>query len=135
MIKLPMKPIITAFPDVQAVYLFGSCTDGTETPKSDVDVALLLPHSEAKAAGHLAMSPLRFSLEKQLQRPVDLVNLRMVSTVFQKEIIINGTRMFCAEDDESDLFEALVLSLYGKLNEERADILVSLSETSRAYTV
>lgn len=100
-----------------------------------MDIALLLPHNAAKTAGPLVMSPLRFSLEKHLHRPMDLVNLRRVSTVFQKEIIAKGIRMFCANDDEADLFEALVLSLCGKLNEERAEILASLGETSRAYSV
>jgi len=135
MINLPMEIMLEAYPDLKAVYLFGSCADGTETPASDVDIALLIPHAEAKAAGHLAMSPLRFSLEKHLHRSVDLVNLRLVSTVFQKEIIAGGTRVFCVDEDEADLFEALVLSLYGKLNEERAEILASLKETSRAYNV
>ncbi len=135
MITLPMKMMLDAFPSLTAAYLFGSGATGEELPESDVDIALLLPHTEAKAAGHLAMDPLRFSLEKHFNRKVDLVNLRLVSTVFQKEIIATGLRTFCTEGDEADLFEALVLSLYGKLNEERAEILAALKETSRAYSV
>jgi uncharacterized protein len=130
-----MEMILNAFPSLTAAYLFGSCAAGEELPESDADIALLFPHAEAKAAGHLAMDPLRFSLEKQLHRRVDLVNLRLVSTVFQKEIIATSTRVFSTEGDEADLFEALVLSLYGKLNEERAEILAALKETSRAYRV
>ncbi len=130
-----MEMILNNFPSLTAIYLFGSCATGEESPESDVDIALLLPHGDAKAAGHLAMDPLRFDLEKELHRKVDLVNVRLVSTVFQKEIITTGLRPYCSEDDEADLFEALVLSLYGKLNEERAEILAALKETTRAYSV
>lgn len=135
MITLPLEMIQNAFPSLTAVYLFGSCAAGEESPESDVDIALLLPHADAKTAGHLSMDPLRFDLEKHLHRKVDLVNLRLVSTVFQKEIIATGMRVFSTQDDEADLFEALVLSLYGKLNEERAGILSALKESSRAYPV
>jgi hypothetical protein len=70
-----------------------------------------------------------------LRRTVDLVNIRLVSTVFQKEIIANGNRLYCADEDEADLFEMLVLSLYGKLNEERSEILADFARTERAYAV
>lgn len=131
----PMEPILSQFPRIQAVYLFGSCADAADTKDSDIDISLLLPHEEAKAAGSLVMSPLRFELENRLGRKVDLVNLRLVSTVFQKEIIASENRVFCVDENAADTFEMLVLSLYGKLNEERSDILASFHATRRAYAV
>jgi predicted nucleotidyltransferase len=67
---------------------------GTERPDSDVDIALLLPPEEAKGAGSLSFSDLRFKLEEAFGKRVDLVNLRMVSTVFKKEITCYGKRIF-----------------------------------------
>ena len=135
MISVPVEIIRSYFPAAQAVYIFGSCVDETDTRESDVDIALLLPHTESKAAGSLALSDVRFDLEKRLGRSVDLVNLRIVSTVFQKEIVASGLRVYCPDEDEADTFEMLVLSKYAKLNEERADILASFYTTRRAYTV
>ena len=40
--------IRAAFPDVEAIYVFGSFADASESAESDFDVALLLPPQEAK---------------------------------------------------------------------------------------
>jgi len=135
MISIPTDTILTLFPSTQAVYVFGSCGEKSENTESDVDIAILLPHDESKSAGSLAFSDLQFKLEKQLHRRVDLINIRTVSIVFRKEIIVYGERIFCSDEYEADLFETLVLSMYGKLNEERSDILASLKSTGRAYDV
>jgi hypothetical protein len=70
-----------------------------------------------------------------LRRPVDLLNAREVSTVFQKEIIESGRRLHGADDDAVAEFEMLTLSHYQKLNEERRAILDSFQESGRAYAV
>lgn len=100
----------------------------------DVDIAALLPHDAAKATGPLPMSTCRTALEEMLSRPVDLVNLRIVSTVFQFQIIY-GERIYCADAYAADEFEMLTMSFYQKLNEERAEILAAFKETGRAYSV
>jgi predicted nucleotidyltransferase len=135
MVQIPIDTIHQYYPSVQAVYLFGSAADGTERADSDIDIALLLPPEEAKGAGSLAFSDLRFDLEAQLGRRIDLVNLRTASTVFKKEITCFGVRVFTAPGNEADIFEMLVLSFYGKLNEERAEILEAFASTGRAYKV
>jgi uncharacterized protein len=123
------------YPSVQAVYLFGSYGTDQQWPDSDADVALLLPPEEAKRVGSLAMTDLRAALEQLLGREVDLINLRQVSTVFQKEIIMAERRIFCANQYAADEFEMLVISYYQKLNEERREILASFNSTGRAYAV
>ena len=121
------------FPEVQAIYLFGSEAAGDAWSNSDVDIALLLPHDCAKHQ-NLTSSKCRFELEKALGRPVDLLNARQVSTVMQKEII-SGDCIFCTDQNALDEFEMLTLSYYQKLNEERAGILEAFRETGRAYPV
>lgn len=111
------------FPKTQAIYLYGSVVDEQLRSDSDIDVAVLLPSVAAREVGALAMHPLRRQLESVLYRAVDLVNLRIVSTVFQQEIISSGRRFFSADTMVADEFEMHVLSLYQKLNAERADIL------------
>ncbi len=126
--------IRAAFPDVEAIYVFGSFADASESAESDFDVALLLPPQEAKKQQkNLFLHPLHQTLELISGRDVDLVNLRMVPTVLQKEVVMGGARIYCAEAFVADQFDASVLSDYQKLNEERAQILEQFRSTGRAY--
>lgn len=126
--------VLGYFPTAQAIYLFGSHGTPDEWPDSDVDMAVLLPPEEAKRAGHLALSDLHMSLSHALGRDVDILNARLVSTVFQKEIIF-GELIYCADRYAVDEFEMLTLSYYQKLNEERAEILAEFRRTGRACAV
>ena len=126
--------VLAAYPATQAIYLF--CTYGTEDewPDSDVDIAVLLPPVLAKETGSMMMSPLHRALGSLFRRDVDLINVRRVSTVFQKEIIMADRRIFCADRYAADEFEMLVLSYYQRLNEERADIIADALKTGRFIT-
>ncbi len=131
---LIIDTILAHYPAAQGIYLFGSYATGDERPDSDMDVALLLPHEQAKKEQDLALSQCKFELEEALNKEVDLLNARRVSTVFQKEII-RGKLIHCADRYAVDEFEMLVISYYQKLNEERKEILESFHRTGRAYSV
>jgi len=98
-----------------------------------VDIALLLPPGHAKAIRVLAMSPLCCKLGSLLEKPVDLINLREVSTVFQKEIIAADRRIHTGNAYAADEFEMLVLSFFQKLSQERAEILAEGLRSGRFY--
>jgi hypothetical protein len=85
--------------------------------------------------GSLALTEVRFELEEALGRSVDLVNARVVPIVLQKEIVVRGIRVFARDRSGIETYEMLVLSLYGKLNEERREILEEFYATGRAYPV
>ncbi|MCJ7737770.1 MAG: nucleotidyltransferase domain-containing protein [Anaerolineae bacterium] len=123
--------VILCYPDVQAVYLFGTYDTEDERPDSDADIAVLLAPQQARAAGLLALSDLRFELEDLLKRKVDLINLRRVPTVLQKEVIAADRRIYHADEYAADEFEMLTLSYYQKLNEERAEIIEDALATGR----
>jgi uncharacterized protein len=127
--------VIGHYAAVQGIYLFGTHGTEYERPGSDVDIALLLPPEQAKKEGNLALSPCRAELEDRLGKEVDLLNLRLVSTVFQKEIIFSAVLLYCADRYAVDEFEMLVLSFYQKLNEERADVLAEGLASGRFYDV
>lgn len=109
-----IETILACYPDTQAIYLFGSYGTEQEWPDSDVDIALLLPPAASRQANHLTLGDLRPALERLLGREVDLINVRQVSTVFQKEIIMVERRIFCADLYAADEFEMLTL-LPGKM--------------------
>lgn len=126
---------IRHYPEAQAIYLFGSYGTEHEWPNSDVDIALLLPPEQSKRVGHLMMSQLHGELETLLGRRVDLLDLRALSTVFQKEIIMADRRIYTGDEYAADEFEMLTLSYYQKLNEERAGILEEGLRSGRFYNV
>jgi uncharacterized protein len=118
-----IRTVLEYYPDVQGIYLFGSYGTADEWPDSDVDIALLIQPLEAKKTGTLVMSELHTVLESLLRKDVDLVNLRLVSTVLQKEVVAADRRIFAGDEYAADEFEMLTLSLYQKLNEERVGIV------------
>ena len=130
-----ISAIVDCYPGVQGIYLFGSFGTEYERPDSDVDLALLLSPMEVGKETDLQTSSCRASLVKLLRRDVDLVNMRRVSTVFQKEIIVNGRLIYCADRYAVEEFEMLVLSLYQTINEERRGILDAFAADGRAYPV
>lgn len=123
------------YSEVQAIYLFGTYGTENEWKGSDVDIALLFRGDLAESVDYVSLSKLNSALESKLQRKVDLINLRKVSTVFQKEVIAADRRIFCADQNASDEFEMLTLSYYQKLNEERKEILDEFNRTGSAYQV
>jgi predicted nucleotidyltransferase len=122
-----------AYPDLQAVYLFGSRASDVPRPHSDYDLALLLPPETAHGAECLPLSELRPVLERELGQEVDLVNLRIAPTVFAKEIVATGERIDCSDPAAADDFEGLTFSLYQELNVERAEILRDFEQTGIAF--
>ncbi len=133
--KSIIKVVKKHFPNIQAVYLFGSYGTGEQMPESDVDIALLLSNDEAKEHENLYGTELHSELEHLLNAKVDLLNLRQVNVVFQKEIIMAERRLFCGDAFAADEFEMLTISLYQKLNEERAEIVESAIKTGRFHDV
>jgi len=121
------------YPDLQAVYVFGTYGTEDERPESDVDVALLLPVQSAKRAGNLALGPCAGELCSLLGREVDLINLRRVDTVFQNEIIRTGRVVFGRNDGERESFELLTIAKYQKLSEERSGIIEEILRSGRVY--
>jgi predicted nucleotidyltransferase len=127
--------ILTYFPNIQAIYLFGSYGTEDEWSNSDIDIALLLPHEEAKQIPSLYLHPLHSNLTNYFKKPVDLINLRQVNVVLRKEIIMAERLIYCADKYIVDEFEMLTISFYLKLNEERKAILEDFFHTKRAYNL
>jgi predicted nucleotidyltransferase len=129
------KTVLQCYPGAQAIYLFGSYGTEDEWPESDVDVAVLLAPDESKKAGSMVMSELALVLQSLLKKDVDLINLRRVSTVLQKEIVVADRRIYTGDLYATDEFEMLTLSNYQKLNEERAGIIGSALADGRFHQV
>lgn len=130
-----IKAVLDYYPGTQAIYLFGTYQTEDEWPDSDVDIAVLLSPEESKKAGSLVMSELHLALGSMLKKDVDIVNLRHVPTVLQKEIVTADRRIYTGNRYAAEEFEMLTLSFYQKLNEERAGIIESALKDGRFHQV
>jgi uncharacterized protein len=109
--------------NVQGVYLFGTFQTEYERSKSDIDIAILFSPEDAKKIGQLPFSELCDELKDLYSRHIDLINIRIVDTVFQNEIITNGRIILKADGFAVEEFEMMTLSKYLKLNDERSAII------------
>jgi uncharacterized protein len=135
MMDVIVKTVLHFYPDIEAIYLFGSAKTDDEWPESDVDIALLFPHYQAKLIENLPFSECNTALTNILKKEIDLINLRLVSMVFQFQIITTGRLIYTGSENAISEYEMLTISSYQKLNEERQDILQEFYSTKRAYPV
>ncbi|RME50867.1 MAG: nucleotidyltransferase domain-containing protein [Caldilineae bacterium] len=70
-----MEELFADMPEIRFAYLFGSAAEGTETPLSDVDVAVYLEKEANTFEKHLQI---HHTLAKRLKKDVDLVVLNNV---------------------------------------------------------
>ena len=77
---------LSAEKDVAAVWLFGSEATGRSTSQSDVDLGILF---RARVDVD-ALVEMRRSLEDELGRPVDLVDMRECSPILAMQIVRSG---------------------------------------------
>jgi uncharacterized protein len=118
-----------AVQNLLAVYRFGSQAQGTANQESDVDLAFLAHHGMTPQG----LFELRQDLAAILQREVDLIDLRMASTVIRMQVLSTGECLFSGDDRARDQFEMLVYSSYARLNEERSGILEDVRARGSVY--
>lgn len=127
--QLLADQVASLLPDVVAVYLFGSCADGTARRGSDVDLAVLAP--EPLPAEEIAFA--RDSLAETLGRDVDLLDLRRLSTVMRSQIVSTARLLLDRDPTSRAFFETFVYSSYARLNEERREILKQVKRDGRIH--
>ncbi len=124
--------VIEAHPYAQAIYRYGTWGTASERPDSDVDVAVLLPHGAAKRVDRWQWHLLSVAVAGAAgAEHADLVNLRRADTSLQAEILRTGRLTYSSDDDARLGFESLALSMYQKLNAERAGIRAAIVGSGR----
>lgn len=111
------------------IYLFGSYSKGTEHASSDIDIAYM---SDVVLSEYERFM-LAEELASELNKDVDLVDLKLATTVFQTQIIATGKLIYCTDELLKMKFEMLTLKMYAKLNEERQVVLDKIRESGEVY--
>ncbi len=119
-------------PSVLAIYLFGSQATGLHSTNSDVDIAFLTPFD--CRLNPVEVYQLKVKVEMALGKDVDLIHLNQASTVFQFQITTTATHLYVKNASVVLQYEALVLSMYQRLQEERKDILNEIISSGKVYS-
>jgi predicted nucleotidyltransferase len=86
--------ILKENPAILLAFAFGSVPRGAAGPSSDLDIAVLTsrtlsPEDRRMLIGRLAQAS---------GRPVDLVDLSNADVIIMREVVRNGTHLFCRDE-------------------------------------
>ena len=95
---------------VLVAYLFGSYARGLETPRSDVDIAVLLSEVPERPLEYYLH--LEHELAKVLEMDVDLVFLNDAPPLLKYQVIKYGRLLFSRDERVRVMFEAKSLCEY-----------------------
>jgi predicted nucleotidyltransferase len=125
----PVVALLRArFPQVIAIYAFGSQVQGTAGLESDLDLAVLVPGY----ADPLTLWEVAGSLADVVACPVDLLDLRAASTVMQYQVITTGQCLWTV-GLQAGLFECYVLSEKTALDTARARLMADIKSTGKIH--
>ncbi len=114
---------------LEAVYLFGSQSDNTASPGRDWDFAFLT-RSKIEATERWK---LKSTIETSLNISMDLIDLHQSDTVTQFNVVKTGKCIWFKDQLTLDEFESMTISLYQKLNLERAGIIEEIDRRGSVY--
>ena len=104
-----VKKYFSSKKDVLAVYLYGSQASGKATPRSDVDLAVVL-----NSAKHAFERELKFrtDLEKLLGKEVDVAILNGADLFLASQAFTKGKLLFTRNRKKSEDFKWRTMKLY-----------------------
>ncbi len=103
-----LEKIFRAYPDIQAVYLFGSTASGKTHAKSDLDLAIL----PRKSSLRQKKLDILTELAREGFTDVDMVFLDTEDVVIKFESIRQNHLIYCAEGFDANAFFSLTLRQY-----------------------
>ncbi|AOV06918.1 type VII toxin-antitoxin system MntA family adenylyltransferase antitoxin [Sporosarcina ureilytica] len=128
-IKIQLINKITQAVNPAFIMLYGSFAKGTAHAESDIDLAYFsdkqLPSYE------------RFSLAGELAiiigREVDLVDIKLIDTVFTMQIFEQGLPIYIKDENEFIRQKIRAYSMYATLNEQRAPIIDAIKQRGSVF--
>ena len=94
-----VRQALSRYPELRLIVLFGSLARGSETPDSDLDVAV---QADAPLTVEQKMR-MTETLALAFNRPVDLIDLKSVGQPLLSEIIAEGKRLKGSNEDWAKL--------------------------------
>ncbi|MBN4050987.1 nucleotidyltransferase domain-containing protein [bacterium AH-315-G05] len=115
--------------ELEFIIIYGSSVTDNFREDSDIDLAY---YSKTKV-DPFELFILKEELADILRREVDLIDLKMASTVFKAQVVGTGEIIYCSDKNKLDNFRIRSLKEYALLNEERQIILDKIKEDGEIY--
>lgn len=115
--------------DPTFIYLFGSFAKGEGRADSDIDLGVHI----GKDVGAYDLYMLSNKLAIELDRDVQLINLKDISAVFAAQIVSTKEVLHCKDEVIMANYDIRALKEYVMLNRERKVILDAIEEDGRIY--
>lgn len=106
-------------PGLTGIYLFGSFGTPYARPESDIDLAFLAD----KSVDPVLTWEVGQELASKAGRDVDLVDLRLASTIMCYQVLTTGRRLYTTSPSGCDWFEQQALTSYLYFKEDRARMM------------
>ena len=117
------EKLLSLIPSVNTIYLFGSFAKSEFNKDSDIDIGFM---ADTKLSSievfHAAQQ-----LAAILNCDIDLVDVAAASLVMQFQILSTGKTIYARDSVSLLVFEARIISMYQRFNEERKLILEEVS--------
>lgn len=109
---------------IAAAYLFGSSANGEAGPKSDIDIAVLLPTGEADVAFNLRLD-LYADCSRALKRnDIDIVVMNRTRNLFLLDSVVrNGVVLFEADRELREEYEVKVMHDFIDIRDHRLKVM------------
>lgn len=98
-IDTQIRDVLAHFPQIAIALIFGSVASGRQHADSDLDIAVAAKHA-LTADEKIAMVG---ALVEQTGRPIDLVDLNVVSEPLLGQIVRHGRRLFGSDTQYGEL--------------------------------
>ena len=98
-IDIQLREVLTRFPTLVLVLLFGSVAQGNERSDSDLDIAVAAEQA-LTAVDKMAIIS---ALAEQTGRPVDLIDLKVVAEPLLGQILRHGRRLLGSDGEYGQL--------------------------------
>ena len=118
--------------DPEFIMLFGSQITGDTHDESDIDIAFYVPNLKLCS---YELFTLAGKLSELTSKSVDLINLSDASTVFKKQIFLNGKPVYIKNEHLFNAYEINVYKMYLDLNEKRREVLKEIHESGNIYGI
>lgn len=116
LLEMAKEELLRAFPNLLALYVFGTFATKYERKDSDIDLAIL----GQSPIDVIVLWNLAQQIASHVNKDVDLIDLATSSTIFRYQIITSGTRFYCSDIKQCDVIENDYMSMYLRFKEERA---------------
>lgn len=115
--------------DCEAIVLFGSYARGTQTEKSDIDIAI----KTKNIINRKDLFLIKQELEDICKKDIDLVDLNNIGDGFRYEILINGQTLYCKNQMNFELYKLEMFREFLELNESRMPIIERVKNGGNIY--